>query len=77
VITVKEVNIPLTILGIGKGRSVTSLKDDEVDGMLVLFDGEPGSAFLDWASFKKMVQIKGAMQARAGGAAHGKGAADA
>jgi hypothetical protein len=74
---VQEVNIGLRILAVGKGRSATSRKDGEVDGMLVLFEGEPGSAFLDWASFRKMVEIKGAMQAQANGSPHRKGAADA
>lgn len=72
-----DVDISLTIRGIGKGRSATSAKENEVEGMFVLFDGDPGPAFLDWASFRRMVQYKGAMQAQANGSAHRKGAADA
>jgi hypothetical protein len=73
----QEVNIPLTIRGIGKGRSATSAKEEEVDGVLVQFGGDPGAAFLSWASLKQMLQYRGAMQAQANGTAPKKDATHA
>jgi hypothetical protein len=74
---VQEVNIPLAIRGIGKGNDATSNKEGEVDGLLIEFAGDPAAAFLSWASFKRMIQYKGAMQAGTNGSAPRKGAADA
>jgi hypothetical protein len=65
----QEVNIQLTIKGIGVGRSAMSLKDGEVDGVLVQFDGDPGAAFLSWKSLKEQVAYRAAMQAHANGSA--------
>jgi hypothetical protein len=65
----QEVNIPLTIRGIGKGRSAMSTKDKEVDGALVQFGGDPGAIFLSRGEFWELLNLKGAMQAQANGAA--------
>jgi hypothetical protein len=64
----QEVNIPLVIRGIGKGRDATAMKDGETDGYLVHFEGDPGPAFLSRQSFDKQVRYRGAMQAQANGA---------
>lgn len=65
----QDVNIPLVIKGIGKGHDATSLKDDEVDGVLVQFDGDPGPAFLSWKSLKEQLAYRAAMQAHTNGSA--------
>jgi hypothetical protein len=72
-----EVNIPLTIRGIGEGRSSMSRKDEDVDGMLVQFDGDPGMVFIAWSEWKKALSFRQAMKTPTNGAPNGKGAADA
>jgi hypothetical protein len=72
----QEVNITLRIVGIGKGRCATSVKEGEVDGVLVKFDGDPGAAFLSWKSLKEQVNYKAAMQAANGDLRKSREAAD-
>ena len=73
----QEVNIPLVIKGIGKGRDATAMKDGEADGYLVHFEGDPGPAFLSRQSFDKQVRYRGAMQAQSNASAHSNGPARA
>jgi hypothetical protein len=68
----QEVNIPLTIRGIGEGRSSMSGKDEEVEGMLVQFDGDPGMIFVAWGEWKRALKLRQAMKTPVSGAVVGK-----
>lgn len=68
----QEVNIPLTIRGIGKGRSTMTGKEDDVEGMLVQFDGDPGMIFVAWGEWKRALKLRQAMRTPVGASANGK-----
>src|SRR4051812_44279164 len=66
----QNVDISLVIRGIGKGRSTMSGKDEEVEGMLVQFDGVVGMIFVAWGEWKRALKLRHAMKTPMNGAAN-------
>jgi hypothetical protein len=70
--SMQEVHIPLTIRGIGRGRSSMSGKEEDVEGMLVQFDGDPGMIFVAWGEWRRALKLRQAMKTPVGASANGK-----